>query len=62
MTAREEFNQMLNSCPYPRETYNAMCALVSLFNARQTGNTCEMRSILLNETNNLINQEENNHD
>ena len=62
MTAREEFNKMLNSCPYPRETYNVMCALVSLFNAGKSSNTCEMRSIFLNEANNLINQEANEHE
>ena len=62
MTAREEVNKMLNSRPYPRETYNVMCALVSLFNAGKSSNTCEMRSIFLNEANNLINQEANEHE
>ena len=62
MTAREEFNQMLNSCYHPRSTYNALLAFASTPITRQVDDISKKRSIVLSEVNNFINQEENNHD
>lgn len=62
MTAREEFNQILNSCYNPRAMYNALFALASTPSIKKTDDISEKRSIILSEINSHINQEANKHD
>lgn len=41
MTAREEFNRMLNASPNPRATYNALSAFVTGMNSQTTNSPRE---------------------
>lgn len=62
MTAREEFNQMLNSCYKPKAAYNVLFALASTPSVKRTDDISKKRSAILSEVNSFINQEVINHD
>lgn len=49
MTAREEFNQMLNACHSPRRIYNALFALAAGPDVKQANDMLEKRAIILSE-------------
>lgn len=46
MTAREEFNKMLNSCYSPRAVYNSLFALAANPNVKKTDNVNEKRAVI----------------
>lgn len=62
MTAREEFNQILNSCYDPRAIYNALFAFASTPSIKKTNDIFEKRSIILDEINSFIDKEVISHD
>lgn len=58
MTAREEFNKILNSCYAPRVMYNLLSAMANQTGMETIDNTSEKRAIVLDEVNKIISQEE----
>ena len=56
MTAREEFNKMLNSCYNPRATYNALLAFATTPNIQKAENMIEKRSVIITKANIIANQ------
>lgn len=46
MTAREEFNRMLNASSHPRRMYNALSALVSDPDLKKTDDVSKKRAIV----------------
>lgn len=56
MTAREEFNRMLNTCHDPIRVYNALTALASKPNVQKADNMLKKRTVILGETASILNQ------
>lgn len=56
MTAREEFNAMLNACSNPRAIYNALLAFASTPNIKKTDNMYKKRAIIISEINAFVNE------
>ena len=51
MTAREEFNLILNSCSEPRIAYNLLMALANTSKAKQGKDIIDRRADILNKVN-----------
>ena len=56
MTAREEFNRMLNASSHPRRMYNALNALVSDPNIEKTDDMGEKRAVVRGKLDMILNQ------
>lgn len=56
MTAREEFNRMLNESSHPRRIYNALSALVSDPDVKKTDDMGQKRAVIGGKLNIIINE------
>ena len=56
MTAREEFNRILNSCYAPRSMYNLLSVIAHNPSINELSDSVEKRTICLREIHRVINQ------